>query len=154
MILSKDSQEKINLDIGLSLYDDLVEVKEGEKVVKLKSFYFQKGRSTITPEIEVELDKVVEVVKYFPNIKLRIETYTDSRGSTSANLKVSQTRSNAIKKYLKFKEVPQANILESIGHGEDKILNDCGNGVYCLEFMHKKNQRSLIVILNEENLFK
>ena len=42
----------------------------------------------------------------------------------------------------------------TIGYGEDKILNNCTNGVYCIEFLHKENQRSLIVVLNDNILFE
>ena len=149
-----DQETNFNVDIGLSLYDDLVEEKEGQKVVKLKKFYFARGKSNLTLETTAELDKVVGLVKSFPNIKLSIETYTDSRGGTNTNLRLTKQRSNAIKKYLIENGVSGSNILSSTGFGEQKILNNCKNGVYCLDFLHKKNQRSLIVILNDEELFQ
>ncbi|MFD2588492.1 OmpA family protein [Croceitalea marina] len=150
-----DDQETIfDVDIALSLYDDLVEEKEGQTVVKLRKFFFGRNKTTITPEIAIELDKVVEVVKSFPNIQLRIETHTDSRGGSSTNFRLTQARSDAIKKYLQANGVSGTNILYSIGYGEDKILNNCTNGVFCLEMLHKQNQRSLIVVLNDNVLFE
>ena len=80
-----DQETTFNLDIGLSLYDDLVEEKEGQTVIKLRKFFFERNKSSVTPEIATELDKVVDVVKLFPNIQLRIETHTDSRGGSSTN---------------------------------------------------------------------
>jgi outer membrane protein OmpA-like peptidoglycan-associated protein len=149
-----DQETTFNLDIGLSLYDDLVEEKEGQTVIKLRKFFFERNKSSVTPEIATELDKVVDVVKLFPNIQLRIETHTDSRGGSSTNFRLTQARSNAIKKYLLDNGVSSNNILYSIGYGEDKILNNCGNGVFCLEMLHKQNQRSLIVVLNDNVLFE
>ena len=140
-----------NLDI--SLYDDLVEEKEGQKVVKLRKFFFGRGQTSVDASIAPELDKVVEFVKNFPSAQLRIETHTDSRGGGSTNFRLTQGRSDAIKQYLIDKGVPESNILYSVGYGEQKILNNCTNGVYCLEVLHKQNQRSLIVVLNDNLLF-
>ncbi|THV59355.1 OmpA family protein [Flagellimonas alvinocaridis] len=145
--------ENTTYDIGIALYDDLVEEKEGQKVVKLKKFFFDKNDVKLTAEIEAELDKVVAFAKNFPSAQLRIETYTDSRGGSSTNFRLTQARSDAIKRYLIQQGVPQATILYSIGYGEDKILNNCTNGVFCLEMLHQQNQRSLIVVLNDNVLF-
>jgi len=144
-------QEALNL--GLALYDDMVEEREGQKVVKLKDFYFSKGKSTMTDAVTNELDKVVDFVERFPSVQLRIETHTDSRGGSSTNFRLTQSRSDAIKNYLLENGVSNSNILYSIGYGEDRILNNCKNGVYCIEPLHKRNQRSLIVVLNDNILF-
>ena len=151
---SDDQQTTFDVKIPLSLYDDLVEKKEGQTVIKLRKFFFSNGGSKITPEIANELDKVVATVAAFPNIQLRIETHTDSRGGSSSNFRLSQSRSDAIKKYLLDKGVSNSNILYSVGYGESKILNNCKNGVFCLEVLHKRNQRSLIVILNDNVMFQ
>lgn len=148
-----EAMEGNSYDIQLAAYDDLVEEREGQTVVKLQDFYFGRGRTQLTPEIKTELDKVVTFVKDFPFVQLRIETYTDSRGGSSTNFRLTQGRSDAIKNYLLQNGVPEANVLYSIGHGESKILNNCTNGIFCLEVLHKKNQRSLIVVLNDNVLF-
>ncbi|KQC29980.1 OmpA family protein [Flagellimonas eckloniae] len=146
--------ENINYNIEISAYEDLVEKKEGQAVVKLKKFFFGRSRAQLTPEIETELDKVVAFVKDFPSVQLRIETYTDSRGGSSTNFRLTQDRSDAIKNYLVQNGVSSSNILYSVGYGENKIINNCTNGVFCLEMLHQQNQRSLIVILNDNILFE
>ncbi|MBT8239485.1 MAG: OmpA family protein [Croceitalea sp.] len=145
--------EKIKLDIDLYQFEDLVEEKEDRTVVKLRKFYFDRGKTEITQDISVELDKVVDMVNRFPKLQIGIETYTDSRGSSASNLKISQDRSDAIKKYLVKNGVPQTNIVSSLGFGEEKILNNCENGVFCIEVLHMQNQRSLLVVLNDNILF-
>jgi len=152
----EDLQQLANntFDIDISLYDDLVEEKEGQKVVKMDEFFFSKSSTKLTPEIETELDKVVSFVKEFPQAQLRIETYTDSRGGSSTNYRLTQGRSDAIKQYLVQHGVSSNSILYSIGYGEDKILNNCTNGVFCIEMLHKQNQRSLVVVLNDNVLFE
>ena len=130
-----------------------MEDQEDQTVIKLKKFYFGKGLSNITPEIAQELDKVVDVMSRFPQLQLRVESHTDSRGGSSSNFTLSQKRSDAIKKYLIQKGVPAGSILYAIGYGEEKLLNGCKNGVFCLDMLHNKNERSLIVVLNYKLLY-
>lgn len=148
-----DQQTSFSMDIELPLYDDLVEEKEGQTVVKMNKFYFGTNRTQITPDIAKELDKAVAFSKQFPEAQLRIETHTDSRGGSSSNFRLTQARSDAIKKYLTDKGVSPSAILYSVGYGEEKIINNCKNGVFCLEMLHQQNQRSLIVVLNDNILF-
>lgn len=148
-----DASQNGTFDVPISFYNDLVEEREGQKVVKMDDFYFKTSSTQLTDDIKNELAKVIDFVKAFPRAQLRIETYTDSRGGSSTNFRLTQARSDAIKKYLVEQGVPATNILYSVGYGEDKILNNCTNGVFCLETLHKKNQRSLIVVLNDNVLF-
>ncbi len=145
--------QKGTLDVKVSLLDDLVEEREGQTVVKLNKFYFRKGKSEITSYIAKELDNVVDVIKNFPQLQLRIESHTDSRLGGSTNFRISQKRSDAIKKYLIDNGVPNSNILYAVGYGEDNLINKCKNGVFCLDVQHKENERSLIVVLNYNVLY-
>lgn len=146
--ISLENIQKDGLAIEMTFLDDIIEEKESQKVIKLNKFFFARGRSVVTAEIAIELNKVVEVVKKFPEFQLRIESHTNSKGGSSTNFRLSQSRSNAIKDYLLLKGVPSSNILYTMGYGEDKITNNCTNGVYCLDMLHKQNERSLIVVLN------
>ncbi|MDH3796610.1 MAG: OmpA family protein, partial [Flavobacteriaceae bacterium] len=142
-----------NVNIELVYLDDIVMEREEQTVIRLKKFWFDKGKSNITQDIEVELNKVVETISQFPNLQLRIEAHTDSRGSETSNNRLSQQRADAIKGYLQARGVSDSNISESIGYGEDRILNNCTDGVYCLDILHKRNERHLIVILNYNSLY-
>ncbi len=145
--------QNMAFDMGIAKVDDLVEETEGQTVLKLNKFYFDKGQSKITEEIATELEKVVDAVNRFPQMQLRIESHTDSRGGGATNFRISQSRADAIKDYLETHGVSSSNILYSIGYGEDKLLNDCTDGVFCLDTFHKKNERQLIVVLNYDLLF-
>ncbi len=148
-----EAMKNSNHTIEIAEYDDLVEKKENQTVVKLKKFFFGRNSTQLTAEIETELDKVVSFIKSFPSAQLRVETYTDSRGGSSTNFRLTQNRSDAIKNYLLKNGVSESNILYSVGYGENKILNNCTNGVFCLEMLHQQNQRSLIVVLNDNLIF-
>ena len=149
-----ESLEQTDANVSLVSYQDIVEKKEGQTVLKINKFFFPRGSTSLNQEIEKELDKIVQAIRLFPKIQLRIETYTDSRGGSASNFALTQKRSNAIKKYLINQGVPNSNILYTVGYGEQKILNNCTNGVYCLEVLHRRNQRSLFVVLNDNLLFE
>lgn len=144
--------EKTPLKIELSSIADIVEEKEGKMVLNVKDFFFASGQSNLTPEITREIDKVVDAVKKFPRLKFSIETHTDSRGGRSSNQKISEQRSEVIRAYLLRNGVPAENISGSRGFGEDKIVNNCTDGVYCLDFLHKQNLRTLFVVENYDQL--
>ena len=147
-----DSLPLSQYDVNLTFLEDIVEEVEDQTVIKLDEFYFSRGSSRLNDEITAQLDKVVEIVDKFPRLQLRIEAHTDSRGGSATNFRISQNRANAIRDYLLDNGVADSNILYTIGYGEDKIINQCTNGVYCLDFLHKQNERHLIVILNYELL--
>ncbi len=139
--------------IRMSQYDDLVAERHGQKVIKLEKFYFGKGKTAISDDIARELDKVVEFAKLFPQVQIRIECHTDSRGSGTSNSRFTQERANKIKQYLVSKGVSSANLPFAIGFGEEKLVNNCQNGVYCLEVLHKQNQRTVFAIVNDNLMF-
>ena len=47
-----------------------------------------------------ELQKAIDFVKKYPDSKFSVEGYTDDRGSDEYNLKLSERRAQAVKKYL------------------------------------------------------
>jgi outer membrane protein OmpA-like peptidoglycan-associated protein len=146
-----DSIQKGAFNIGLSSIEDVLTEKEGKQVVKIEKFYFNKGKADITPKIKIELDKVVDAVQRFPQLKLSIESHTNSKGSNRNNRQLSQSRADAIKMYLTKNGLTSSNI-NAVGFGEDKLINNCADGVYCLEFLHNQNERTHIVIANFDEL--
>jgi len=141
-----------SLEIELAYVDDVIGQTEDKTVIKMKDFFFAKGKSLVTSDIALELDKAVKAAKSFPEMKLRIESHTDSRGSNSANKRLSQNRADAIRDYLVSNGVRSENISSASGYGEERLVNNCKNGVYCLDFLHKQNERTLIVISNFEEI--
>lgn len=140
------------LNIELAYLDDVIDKKEDKTTLKMKDFFFAKGKSLVTSDIALELDKVVMAALNFPQMQLRIESHTDSRGSDSSNKKLSQERADAIRGYLLANGVPSSNIVGSLGYGEERLVNNCKNGVYCLDFLHQQNERTLIIVSNFDEI--
>jgi outer membrane protein OmpA-like peptidoglycan-associated protein len=140
------------LNVDMIAISDVVEERENMQVLKLGKIIYEKGKSDILPSSAIELDKVAVVVKKFPKIRLRIISHTDSRGNDAANKQLSQRRADAIRAYLLKNGAAAANLEGTIGMGEEQILNSCTNGVYCLDFLHDQNIRTLIEVLNFSDL--
>ncbi|HEY5462029.1 MAG TPA: DUF937 domain-containing protein [Hanamia sp.] len=58
---------------------------------------FNTGTATLKPESEKQLDNIAEILKAFPDAKIKIGGYTDVTGNPAANKKLSQDRADAAK---------------------------------------------------------
>ncbi|MGZ9197318.1 MAG: OmpA family protein, partial [Candidatus Deferrimicrobiaceae bacterium] len=78
---------------------------------------FDFDKSNIRKEDIQDLEKTVAFVKKYPDSKVSLEGHTDSRGSDKYNLKLSQRRADAVKKYLVDKG-EKADRITAVGKGE------------------------------------
>jgi len=76
---------------------------------------------------KIKLDELAETMKAYPNLRIEINCYTDALGSERGNLKVSQSRADAVMSYLLSKNIVAERMI-SKGHGEDPkfFLGDNG----------------------------
>jgi OOP family OmpA-OmpF porin len=80
---------------------------------------FETGSATLTARGRELLDKVADVVPKLHSDKVQIIGHTDSSGSRSTNLALSQARADAVKTYLVDKGLPPARF-ETLGAGPDQ----------------------------------
>lgn len=137
-----------NLNIQLSVLGDIIEEKESKTTLRLDNLEFENGKSELTSSVIEQLENVAVMIQQFPQIKFRIETHTSSKGRNATNKRVSQARADAMLSYLRQRGISETNVSAAIGFGEEQLLNNCKNGVYCLDFLHKQNERTLFVVLN------
>lgn len=83
---------------------------------------FENGKADILPEMEIDLDKVVNFMVDHPYFKLTISGHTDSQGDPAANLRLSQRRADAIKKYIIEKGHISENRIQAIGYGSTRPI--------------------------------
>lgn len=138
-----------DVNFELSNYDDLVVKKQGVEKVDVNPIYFDYNKSDITPKAVEELSKVVFIMRKFPNIKIKIESHTDSRGKDSYNLKLSDNRAKSTRDYLLSQDIDPSRIESAIGYGESRLINKCKNGVKCSEEEHLLNRRSDFIIIQK-----
>ena len=71
-----------------------------KKIEIKQQVHFASGRYRILTDSFELLNEVAQVLKDNPKITLRIEGHTDSRGSDSFNLRLSQKRASSVRRYL------------------------------------------------------
>jgi outer membrane protein OmpA-like peptidoglycan-associated protein len=77
---------------------------------------FDLGKSTLLPDSEKQLDNIAEILKAFPDAKVKIGGYTDAAGNAASNLKLSGERANAAKAGLAKRGVG-AQVTDAEGYG-------------------------------------
>ena len=61
---------------------------------------FDYDKAALKPEAEQALKKVAVVLSQFPESKVTVEGYTDSKGTKAANMQLSRERAQAVKDWL------------------------------------------------------
>jgi outer membrane protein OmpA-like peptidoglycan-associated protein len=83
---------------------------------------FDYDKAVLKPEAEDALKKVAVVLSQFPESKVTVEGYTDSKGTKAVNLQLSRERAQAVKDWLvKNGNVLAANVLTK-GLGEQYAI--------------------------------
>jgi outer membrane protein OmpA-like peptidoglycan-associated protein len=111
---------------GKDLYDALA--KEGH--VATHGILFDVGSATIRPESTPTLEKIGDMLKKHPELKLEIEGHTDNSGNAAANQKLSEARAAAVKSFLVSTYQVDASRLSAKGFGASKPVasNDTAEG--------------------------
>jgi OmpA-OmpF porin, OOP family len=96
----------------------------------LQGIQFETGKDVIRKKSFLILDDVVKVMNENPEYLLSIYGHTDNTGNDDLNMKLSDKRANAVKKYLVDKGVPENRIAEVKGFGETMPVdtNDTAEG--------------------------
>lgn len=114
-----------NFDLPKGAADNLVDktielknIKVGSTIA-LRNIFFDTGKSTLRPESNSELERLVKLLKDVPNLKIEISGHTDNTGSATLNNELSKARAEAVVSYLKGKGIA-ANRLTAEGYGSSQ----------------------------------
>ena len=105
-----DSQES---DLRQTLVNSGVSVvREGDNIrlVMPGNITFATGKSNIQADFHDVLDSVVIVLKKYKDTNIEVEGHTDSTGSISYNLKLSEDRATKVANYFKSKGITSIRI--------------------------------------------
>ena len=122
-----------------------------EDQIVINPIFFDFDRSDIRPDAEYELEHIITVMKSHPNMIIKIESHTDSRGDKEYNRNLSDRRAKSTRDYIVSRGISANRIESAIGYGEDKLLNNCddANATKCTKEQHQKNRRSYFYILKK-----
>lgn len=119
--------------------------KDISSIFTFKAVYFDIDSYELRDEAKAELQKVIEVMKAHPSIKIEVRSHTDSRNSEEESMKLSIQRSYVIINWLVANGI-DSNRLIAKGFGKSQLINKCSDGVPCSEEQHQENRRSEFVI--------
>lgn len=114
--------------------------------IVINPIFFDYAKHEIRSDAAYELENIIVVMKEHPQMHIKIEAHTDSRGRDAYNESLSDKRAKATRDYLYSQGIEEERIESAIGYGEKFLLNDCGNGSDCTEEEHQKNRRSKFII--------
>ncbi len=111
------------------------------KAIKIENIYYDYDKSFIREDAAIELNKIVQMLKDNPTIKVEMGSHTDARGSDAYNLKLSQRRAKSAMEYIISQGIDK-NRMSWKGYGETVLVNQCKNGVKCDDETHEENRRT------------
>ncbi|MFV8756283.1 OmpA family protein [Nannocystaceae bacterium ST9] len=95
----------------------------------LKGINFDTDKDVIKSDSKPILDRAVEVLEKFPNVRIEISGHTDSRGEYEHNMDLSRRRSESVKNYLIAAGIDAARIeTRGAGPNEPIATNDTSDG--------------------------
>ena len=111
--------------------------------VTLDNIFFRSGSATLYEESLVELDKVAELLRNSPTLRIELAGHTDNVGSEQSNQTLSEQRAKAAYDYLLQCGVDPARITHR-GYGESQPIapNDTEEG-------RQKNRRTVFTVLEK-----
>lgn len=108
-IPASQEYQELTKDIGLKKFE------VGSRIV-LNNIFFDFNKATLRKESFFELDRLYDVLRNNPSIRVEISGFTDNIGSEDYNQKLSENRSRSVVAYLINKGIPQDH-LEYKGYG-------------------------------------
>ncbi|OQX08324.1 MAG: hypothetical protein BWK73_25720 [Thiothrix lacustris] len=91
--------------------------------INLKGVTFEKGSAVLAATSFPILDEAAATLKKYPDLKIEVGGHTDSSGDKVANEKLSQSRAEAVMRYLVEKGA-KAELLSAKGYGPNAPIAD------------------------------
>lgn len=108
---------------------------------------FATGSYAISPTFQTLLDRVAESLRTYPDSLVDVYGYTDTVGSASSNMTLSENRARAVANYLIQRGVSSGRI-RSMGYGETNLKVQTGDNVN--EPLNRRVEIKIVPISKEE----
>ncbi|MGJ8667245.1 MAG: OmpA family protein [Patiriisocius sp.] len=146
--INEQATPEVNFELN-KIEDIIIKDEKGVEKIKMDPIFFEYNKAEVTPEAALVLNKAAEVMKEIPNMVIKIEAHTDSRGASKYNLDLSDRRAKATQTYLYEQGIAIERIESANGFGESRPLNKCVDGVRCSDEEYDINRRSDFIIIKK-----
>ena len=137
--VSKEEDGEVDLVIELNPIEEIITEEE----IVLNPIMFDFDKSNIRKQAAFELDKLVQVMKKYPDMVIKVNSYTDRRGPESYNQGLSERRAQSTVQYVISQGIDESRI-SGEGFGESNPKVDCDQ---CTEEQYEMNRRSEFKII-------
>ncbi len=111
--------------------------------ITLKNIFFDVNKFELKPASQVELDKVVLLLKENPTLKIKIKGHTDNAGQPKDNLALSNNRAKAVVNYIISKTIASTRLsFQGLGATQPIADNKTETG-------KAKNRRTELLIISQ-----
>lgn len=141
------NNERITVTQSLKQLKEIIAKEKGVLKLETETIYFDFDRFNIKLSASEELDKLVEVMREYPEMVIKIESHTDAIGKKAYNKYLSDKRAKATRDYIVSQGIDSSRVQSAIGYGEEQLLNDCADGTRCSRTKHQQNRRSEFIIV-------
>lgn len=142
--LAADEAQRKNLQLQQQIEALNAKTTKQGLVVTLGDLLFDTGKAELRGGTAGQLRKLAAFLNQYQERTLTIEGHTDNVGSANYNLRLSQSRANAVQAYLETQGVSAAR-MTTIGRGEESPVasNDTASG-------RQQNRRVDVIIANPQ----
>jgi len=113
--------------------------------IVLENIYYDYDQWDIRPDAEPTLNRLAEVLKQNPTVRIQLGSHTDCRGNDDYNQELSQRRAQSAVNYLIGRGVAPER-LSAVGYGETQPADNCPCS-RCTEVQHQANRRTTFKVL-------
>ena len=121
-------------------------VKLKDKIIyKTDEINFDYNLWYLRRDTKKAIDKVITLMKKYPDMVIEIGTHTDIRGHQKYNANLSAKRANSVRNYFMQNDI-EPDRITATGYGETQPLIKCATEEACSEEQHELNRRCEFVI--------
>lgn len=126
-------------DQGEPEYIELPNLEQGVEMT-FEPIYYGFDKANLSDGAKAQLDQLAEMMLADKETTVELSGNTDSRGSKTYNLKLSEKRSASALNYLIEKGI-DATRITTVNNGELNLVNQCEDGTECSNADHARNRR-------------
>lgn len=109
----------------ISFLEDTSKAVDKDTWFTMDGIVFDTAKATLKPESKVQIKNIVEIMKAFPKVKIKLGGYTDNKGNPKSNMALSAERAKAVKKALTAAGINAERIdTEGFGSAHPVASND------------------------------